>query len=144
MLKTRAPRRELVSPKPCHPTLNGGSLPLVTLSLEARRTRERKHQLADAVYEALRAAIHFPENDRSLAIREHAAGDLIADSDYLGVARSGHRVFLEITLRRGRATEKKQALYSVFTNPKSDQQPRGAAFLDGKAASDFVPAPIPL
>jgi 4-oxalocrotonate tautomerase len=81
------------------------------LSLEAGRTREQKHQLADAVYEALRAAIQIPENDRFVAIHEHAAGDLIADSGYLGVARSGHPVFVEITLRRGRATEKKQALY---------------------------------
>jgi phenylpyruvate tautomerase PptA (4-oxalocrotonate tautomerase family) len=86
-------------------------LPLVTLSLEAGRTREQKRQLADGVYVALRAAIQIPENDRFVAIREHAARDLIADSGYLGVARSEHPVFVEITLRRGRATEKKQALY---------------------------------
>jgi phenylpyruvate tautomerase PptA (4-oxalocrotonate tautomerase family) len=86
-------------------------LPLVTLSLEAGRTREQKRQLADAVYEALRAGIQIPENDRFVAIREHAAGDLVADSGYLGVARSEHPVFVEITLRRGRPPEKKQALY---------------------------------
>ena len=38
-------------------------------------------------------------------------GDMIADPGYLGVARSEHPVFVEITLRRGRPTEKKQALY---------------------------------
>jgi phenylpyruvate tautomerase PptA (4-oxalocrotonate tautomerase family) len=86
-------------------------LPLVTLSLEAGRTREEKRQLADAVYEAMRAAIQIPENDRFVAIREHAAGDLVADPGYLGVTRSEHPVFVEITLRRGRPTEKKQALY---------------------------------
>jgi 4-oxalocrotonate tautomerase len=86
-------------------------LPLVTLSLEAGRTGEQKRQLADAVYEALRAAIQIPENDRFVAVREHAAGDLVADPGYLGVARSGHPVFVEITLRRGRPAEKKQALY---------------------------------
>jgi 4-oxalocrotonate tautomerase len=118
-------------------------LPLVTLSLEAGRTGEQKRQLADAVYEALRAAIQVPENDRFVAIREHAAEDLIADPGYLGVARSGHPVFVEITLRRGRPAEKKQALYTVFTNTMSDQQPRGAAFLDGKAASGSVPAATP-
>jgi 4-oxalocrotonate tautomerase len=89
----------------------GGSLPLVTLSMEAGRTRDEKRLLADAVYEALRAAIQIPENDRFVAIREHAAGDLIADPGYLGVARSGHPIFVEITMRRGRPTEKKQALY---------------------------------
>jgi 4-oxalocrotonate tautomerase len=86
-------------------------VPLVTLSLETGRTREQKRQLADAVYEALRAAVQIPENDRFVAIREHAAGDLIADPGYLGVARSEHPVFVEITLRRGRPAEKKQALY---------------------------------
>ena len=86
-------------------------MPLVTLSLEAGRTGAQKRELADAVYEALRAAIQIPENDRFVAIREHAAEDMIADPGYLGVARSGHPVFVEITLRRGRATEKKQVLY---------------------------------
>jgi phenylpyruvate tautomerase PptA (4-oxalocrotonate tautomerase family) len=86
-------------------------LPLVTLSLEAGRTRDEKLQLADAIYEALRAAIQIPENDRFVAIREYAPGDLIADPEFLRVARSGHPVFVEITLRRGRPTENKQALY---------------------------------
>jgi phenylpyruvate tautomerase PptA (4-oxalocrotonate tautomerase family) len=86
-------------------------LPLVTLSLETGHTREDKRRLADAVYQALRAAIQIPENDRFVAIREHAAGDLIADPGFLGVSRSEHPVFVEITLRSGRPTEKKQALY---------------------------------
>ena len=86
-------------------------MPLITLSLEAGRSREQKRQLADAVYEALRAGIQIPENDRFVAIREHAAGDLVADPGYLGVTRSEHPVFVEITLRRGRPVEKKQALY---------------------------------
>ena len=86
-------------------------MPLITLSLEAGRSREQKRQLADAVYEALRTAIQIPENDRFVAVREHAPGDLVADPGYLGVTRSEHPVFVEITLRRGRPTEKKQALY---------------------------------
>jgi 4-oxalocrotonate tautomerase len=87
------------------------SLPLVTLSLEAGHTREEKDRLADAVYEALRAAVGIPENDRFVAVREHARGDLIADPGYLGVKRSGHPMFVEITLRRGRGVVQKQALY---------------------------------
>jgi phenylpyruvate tautomerase PptA (4-oxalocrotonate tautomerase family) len=94
-------------------------LPLISLSLEAGRTREQKRQLADAVYESLRAAIQIPENDRFVAIREHAAGDLIADRGYLGVARSEHPVFVEITLRRGRPAEKKQALYEEIARRMS-------------------------
>jgi 4-oxalocrotonate tautomerase len=86
-------------------------LPLITLSLEAGRSPDQKHQLAAAVYEALRSAIQIPENDRFVAIREHLSGDLIADPGYLGVARSEHPIFVEITLRRGRPVEKKQALH---------------------------------
>ena len=86
-------------------------MPLITLSLEAGRSPSQKRQLADAVYEALRSAIQIPENDRFVAIREHLAGDLIADPGYLGVARSEHPIFVEITLRRGRPVGKKQALY---------------------------------
>ena len=86
-------------------------MPLITLSLEAGQTRAQKRQLAEAVYEALRAGIEIPKNDRFVAIREHAVGDLIADPGYLGVARSAHPMFVEITLRHGRPTEKKQALY---------------------------------
>ena len=66
-------------------------MPLIALSLEAGRTREQKRQLADAIYEALRAAIQIPENDRFVAIREHAAGDLIADHGYLGWRGAGIR-----------------------------------------------------
>jgi 4-oxalocrotonate tautomerase len=86
-------------------------LPLVTLSLEAGRTREEKHRLADAIYEALRAAVGIPENDRFVAVREHADGELIADRGYLGIERSEHPMFVEVTLRRGRPVQKKQALY---------------------------------
>ena len=86
-------------------------MPLVTLSLEAGHSPVQKQQLANAVYEAMRAAIQIPENDRFVAIREHAPGDLIADPEFLGVARTGHPTFVEITLRRGRPVEKKQALY---------------------------------
>ena len=67
-------------------------MPLITLSIEAGRTREQKCLLADAIYEALRAAVQIPENDRFVAIREHAAGDLIADPGYLqrgGAIRRG-------------------------------------------------------
>jgi hypothetical protein len=64
-------------------------LPLVTLSLEAGRTREQKRLLGDAVYEALRASIQIPENDRFVAFREHAAGDLFADRAASATAGEG-------------------------------------------------------
>lgn len=105
----------------------GVDLPLITLSLETGRTLAEKHALANAVYEALRSAIQIPENDRFIAIREHAAGELIADPTYLGVARSGHPIFVEITLRRGRTADKKQALYAEIARRMAATGLTGAA-----------------
>jgi hypothetical protein len=41
----------------------------------------------------------------------------------------------------GQPTPIAKMLYTVFTNIIFGQQPRGAAFLDGKAASNSVSAP---
>jgi 4-oxalocrotonate tautomerase len=86
-------------------------MPLVRISLKSGRTREEKHALANAVYEAMRETINIPENDRFVAISEHAEDALIADPSYMGIDRSDNPVFVEITLRQGRAVELKQALY---------------------------------
>ena len=68
------------------------------------------HRLAPGTLQFQQPDRAFPASDGQIVI-EHAAGDLIADPGYLGVARSEHPVFVEITLRRGRPAEKKQALY---------------------------------
>jgi len=59
----------------------------------------------------MRQTINIPENDRFIAISEHADGDLIADPNYMGIHRSDNPVFVEITLRQGRSVELKQALF---------------------------------
>jgi 4-oxalocrotonate tautomerase len=86
-------------------------MPLVRISLKDGRTREEKRALADAVYEAMRETINIPENDRFVAISEHAEDALIADPNFMGIDRSDNPVFVEITLRQGRTVELKQALY---------------------------------
>lgn len=86
-------------------------MPLVRVSLKAGHTHEEKQAIANAIYEAMRQAINIPENDRFIAISEHADDSLIADPGYLGVSRSGNPLFIEITLRQGRSVELKQTLY---------------------------------
>lgn len=92
------------------------ALPLITVSLGTGRTAEQKREIGEAVYESLRAAIGIPEGDRFFAVREYGPGELVADPGYLGIQRSASPVFVEITLRRGRSTEKKQALYREITD----------------------------
>ena len=44
-------------------------------------------------------------------LTEHEPGDLVYDSNYLGIARSSDLVIVQITLSAGRSLEQKRALY---------------------------------
>jgi len=95
-------------------------MPLVRVSITTGRTREEKRAIADAIYEAMRQTINIPENDRFIAISEHADGDLIADPGFMGISRSENAMFVEITLRQGRTVEVKQALYRKIVENLAD------------------------
>ncbi len=86
-------------------------MPLVRVSLQPGRTREQKKAIADAVYEAMRETVNIPENDRFILFDERSAENVFIDETYMGIQRTAEAVIVEITLRKGRATEVKQALY---------------------------------
>ena len=86
-------------------------MPLVRITLKEGHSVEKRRAIADGVYDALREAIKIPENDRFQVILEQASERLIADKTYMNIPRTGDSVFVEITLRRGRTTEMKKALY---------------------------------
>jgi len=44
-------------------------------------------------------------------LTEHEPGDLVYDSNYLGIARSSDLVIVQITLSAGRSLEQKRSLY---------------------------------
>jgi 4-oxalocrotonate tautomerase len=90
-------------------------MPLVRIDLRRGRPREYRQALADGVYEAMREAIGIPENDRFVLLSEHDAEDLSYDRHYLGIERGDDFVSVQITLRRGRSVEAKQALYRNIT-----------------------------
>lgn len=90
-------------------------MPLVRIDLQRGKPREYRRALADGVYEAMRDAIGIPENDRFIILTEHDAGDLSYDRSYLGIERGDGFVSVQITLRRGRSVEAKQALYRGIT-----------------------------
>lgn len=86
-------------------------MPLVRIDVGEAVKREKKVLLADAVYDAMRASIGIPEGDKFVVLTAHAGGELMADASFMGIARTNEFVVVQITLRRGRSTEKKQALY---------------------------------
>jgi 4-oxalocrotonate tautomerase len=86
-------------------------MPLVRISVGEAVKRETRRLLADAVYDAMRATIGIPEGDRFVVLTAHAGDELIADPHFQGMQRTNEFVLVQITLRRGRTTEKKQALY---------------------------------
>ena len=86
-------------------------MPLVRISLRKGRAAEFRRKLGDAVHRALVDTIGVPEADRFQVLTEHEPGDLVYDSEYLGVARSDNIVIIQITLSAGRSLEKKRKLY---------------------------------
>lgn len=66
--------------------------------------------VSSAVHDAMVATIGIPADDRFQIIASSA--ERVYDRHYLGIERSDHTIFISITLRKGRAVEKKQALYA--------------------------------
>jgi phenylpyruvate tautomerase PptA (4-oxalocrotonate tautomerase family) len=95
-------------------------MPLVRIDLRRGKPPEYRRALADGVYRAMREAINIPENDRFIIVSEHDADDLSIDRHYLGIQRSDDFVAVQITLRRGRSVELKQALYRRITERLSE------------------------
>jgi 4-oxalocrotonate tautomerase len=91
-------------------------MPFVRIDLRAGKSAEYRQTAGDVVYEAMRASLNVPENDRFQVITEHAPGDMIFDPGYLGVARSSDCVFVQVTLNEGRDLAQKRAFYKAVAD----------------------------
>jgi 4-oxalocrotonate tautomerase len=87
-------------------------MPLVRISLRNRTTADRRKAIANSVYDAMLATIGIPEGDRFIVLSSHTEEELMADPNFMGMQRTEDFVLVHITLRKGRSTEKKQALYA--------------------------------
>ena len=85
-------------------------MPLVRISHRSGVSDAYRQALSDGVQEAMENTVNVPPNDRFHILTEHAAG-LVFDPHYLGIERSPGWVAIQITLRKGRSVEMKQALY---------------------------------
>jgi phenylpyruvate tautomerase PptA (4-oxalocrotonate tautomerase family) len=86
-------------------------MPLVRISLVKGKPEAYRRKVGDAIHRALVETIGVPPLDRFQLISEHESGDLVYDSNYLGIARSSDLVIIQITISVGRTLEQKRALY---------------------------------
>ena len=86
-------------------------MPLVRISLLKGKPLELRRKIGDAIHRALVETIDVPQRDRFQLLNEHEPGDLVYDSDYLGIARTNEVVIVQITLTAGRTLAQKRALF---------------------------------
>ena len=91
-------------------------MPIARIDLPAGKTVEYRRAVGDIVYEAMITALNVPKDDRFQVIAEHAAADLIIDSDYLGIHRTANAVVIQVTLNEGRTLEVKKAFYKALAD----------------------------
>jgi len=91
-------------------------MPLVRIDVPANRDATYRRKVSDAVHKALVDVIGIPPADRFHIVTAHAPEDLIFDPSYLDVTRTPAFLAVHITLRRGRAPEKKRALYRAIAD----------------------------
>ena len=91
-------------------------MPLVRISLRKGRAAEFRRKLGDAVHRALVDTIGVPEKDRFQVLTEHEPGDLVYDPGYLGIARTGDIVIVQLTISTGRTLAQKRALFKAIAD----------------------------
>ena len=83
--------------------------------IDALRADQAKLEgLGRAVHDALVEAIGIPADDlfQVLASHDGTSGMFRYDPDYLGVHRDDGLVYIDITMRAGRTSDQKKALYA--------------------------------
>lgn len=91
-------------------------MPFVRIDHPRGKPPEYRKGLGDVVYEAMRATLNVPENDRFQVIAEHGPDGLIIDPTYLGIERSAEAVTIQVTLNVGRSVELKKAFYCAVAD----------------------------
>ena len=91
-------------------------MPFVRIDLARGKSTDYRETVGAVVYDAMRASLNVPENDRFQIITEHGAEGLLFDRGYLGIERTADCVFIAVTLNDGRTVEMKQAFYKGVTD----------------------------
>lgn len=91
-------------------------MPLVRIDLPEGKPAPYRATLGEVVYQAMRATLNVPEDDRFQIISEHPADALVIDPTYLGIQRTTECVIIQVTLNEGRTLEMKQAFYRAVVD----------------------------
>jgi 4-oxalocrotonate tautomerase len=91
-------------------------MPLARIDLPAGKDSEYHYAIGDIVYEAMITVLNVPKGDRFQVITEHSPGDLVIDSNYLGIQRTADAIVIQVTLNEGRTVEMKKAFYKAVAD----------------------------
>jgi phenylpyruvate tautomerase PptA (4-oxalocrotonate tautomerase family) len=83
----------------------------VRISLVKGKPEAYRRKVGEAIHRALVGTLDVPPLDRFQILTEHEPGDIVYDSNYLGIARTSDILIVQITLSAGRTLEQKRALY---------------------------------
>jgi 4-oxalocrotonate tautomerase len=86
-------------------------MPLVRISVYEQMKAERRRAIAASVYDAMRATLGIPDNDRFIVISGHSGDSINIDPHFMGMQRTEDFVLINVTLRAGRSVEVKQNFY---------------------------------
>src|SRR5262245_43121979 len=91
-------------------------MPLVRIDVTASHPVQDMREIGKVIYDAMRATMDVPENDRFQVITRHASTEVVIDPGYLGIARSPDCVFIQVTLSEGRSFDQKRAFYKTIAD----------------------------
>ena len=89
-------------------------MPLVRIDLSKKHPEGFAQQVGEVVYQAMRAQINVPEDDKFQVITRHESADLVTPKSYLGIEYSDGIIFIQVTLNEGRTTELKKNFYRAI------------------------------
>jgi phenylpyruvate tautomerase PptA (4-oxalocrotonate tautomerase family) len=85
-------------------------MPLVHISLRARKPETYRHAICDSLYRAMRETLNVPKDDQFMSITEHDPANFRYGKAF-GITRSDDLVYVEITVFDTRTVEQKKALF---------------------------------
>ncbi len=91
-------------------------MPLVRIDLHAATTPAFRATVGDVIYDAMRATLNVPEDDRFQIFHQHSSTELMLDPTYLGIERSEECLVIQVTLNAGRTVAMKQAFYKAVAD----------------------------
>ncbi len=91
-------------------------MPLTRVSIRKGKSPAYKRAILDHIYAAMRETFNVPEDDRFMLIDEYGEEDFLYGANYLGIARDGDLVIIQITVSNTRTVEQKKALYAAIAD----------------------------